>query len=179
MHLTVNGRTTSVHGPICLCREASPAHTRDCALSRAQMTQRLPRYLCWSAHMCNTALLLYIASKRYFMYSRLTHADMLCVYRQLVHGSGACSATLWRGCERITVPSHYMPICYVLPMRTCCACTLLLGYTHLSTAPRGFHMVGSRPARATQSSVTQPITSLLYHFPGQLFQGASKVWTGR
>ena len=22
-----------------------------------------------------------------------------------VHGSGACSATLWRGCERITVPS--------------------------------------------------------------------------
>jgi hypothetical protein len=53
--------SASCSAVIFLCREASPAHTRDCALSRAQMTQRLPRYLCWSAHMCNTALLLYIA----------------------------------------------------------------------------------------------------------------------
>jgi len=53
--------SASCSAVIFLCREASPAHTRDCALSRAQMTQRLPQYLCWSAHMCNTALLLYIA----------------------------------------------------------------------------------------------------------------------
>ena len=47
-------RSASCSAIFFLCREASPAHTRDCALSRAKVTQRLPRYPCWSAHMCNT-----------------------------------------------------------------------------------------------------------------------------
>ena len=64
----------------------------------------------WGIHMMlsMTQLLL-----RYFRYRiRVTR---LVGGRQLlgsgVHGSGACSVTLWRGCERITVPSHF---CYVI-----------------------------------------------------------------
>ena len=47
-------RSASCSAVFFLCREASPAHTRDCALSRAKAKQRLPRCPCWSAHMCNT-----------------------------------------------------------------------------------------------------------------------------
>ena len=82
----------------------------------------------------------------HMMYSRLTHADMLCVYRQLDRG--------W-------LPPHQsarsarldMPICYVLPMRTCCACTLSLHMyqRHLGgfiggIETRSSHLVTSNPA---------------------------------